>query len=1498
MVRVRRGLMMLVVVLGLLAASGVAPVAAAGIIVDTLSDVMDAAPSCTAVTLASLPGADGKISLREAVCAADLNIGPDEITFDVTGVISLTHTDGRLRLDSDDATTINGDVDGDGIPNIEVRFVIGTVPTDTGMIVIKTSYNHIEGLSITGSPYSGIYLAADSGVGMRADNNVIVNNWIGVDLTGAVRPNQTNGIRILQAPSGVSADNNLVQHNLISGNGLYGLTLRDVHGTQIISNTIGLDPAGSSAYPNGSSGISLNGVGTSILHTTIQGNTVSGNLGNGVYLSNVRYITMTDNIIGLNKSGIQSLGNQSSAGGGIYAFAAVTDGVIQDNVISGNRSYGINLRSGTTQITIAGNKIGTDITGLVGLGNGRATAKDGIQLSDAFSNTIGGPDMADRNLIAHNGCAGVFIAGAQADYNVIQNNAIGVAADGSDLGNGDGGHLPDADSGHGGVYLHNGADFNLIQDNVIQYNYIGVRFSGGEESLATTLPPMRNQVLSNTITLNDKYGVANLTTHRNVTYTTSAAGDNLIQDNAITGTATLCGVNDTWCTGIGIYNYGASPALLANAISENRSFGIVNRVHFGEDGPDAADDDLLSMPTIVGNTIAGNGNDGIQSRDTAPTNKATLLEDNTFANNAGQPHISQRWFAAVEVLSGTQTIQNSLLVTITSRTGGAACSGGACLGNAYVTATSSITQGVWGPSGIAYADVEDVSTGFSTWFEVIEYEVLPTGNPITYTHYISHLVQVGGAHVGTRYFALDGAAEAWETADDANLPFCLLTGIASDPDHSVCRYQIPQIAVFVTGEDTDGDGIPDEEEGSGDNDGDGIPDYLDDDSDNDGIPDEEEGTGDTDGDGIPDYQDPDDDGDGIPTEDEPGDADGDGIPDYLEDNTDDTDGDGIPDYQDSDDDGDGIPTQDEPGDTDGDGIPDYLEPNDQDTDGDSVPDYQDPDDDGDGEPTAEETEDTDGDGIPDYLESDDEDTDGDGLVNELDTDSDNDGIPDGVEYYNGNVADVFCSDIAQDTDSDGIPDCRDNDVDGDGIVNHLDGDSDGDGLRDAEEGADDSDGDGIPDWLDPADGADTSEGGDSDGDGISDVDEAEPNPQDPPDSDDDGLPDYLDSVDDSVTLVEEAPRTVLAGELVTYTHVLTNEATVSQTIVLTAQLSVPYSFTLSPLQITMAPLTSTHITLSIQTPVTVLSGTQVTAMLTATGEYGLTRTATVLDVLVIQVQDTDGDGIPDAEEGDADTDGDGLPDYRDPDSDNDGILDSDEFYGGGGDAPFCSNPTQDTDGDTIPDCQDNDVDGDGLLNYLDGDSDGDGLRDADEGTDDSDGDGIPDWLDPADGADTSEGGDSDGDGISDEDEAGPDPEDPTDADGDGVPDYLEPLAQGVTLVKNETGTVRAGETITYIHGLTNEAAFSQSVTLAAELSIPYSYNLSPLQLTLAPRASANVTLTVQAPADALTGTQVTAVITVTGSYGLVRTATVVDTTRINMAWPLIYLPLLVRNSNF
>ena len=233
-----------------------------------------------------------------------------------------------------------------------------------------------------------------------------------------------------------------------------------------------------------------------------------------------------------------------------------------------------------------------------------------------------------------------------------------------------------------------------------------------------------------------------------------------------------------------------------------------------------------------------------------------------------------------------------------------------------------------------------------------------------------------------------------EDDSDSDGTLDCLDNCDADPNKTspgVCGCGVPD-------DDSDGDGIPDSDEGYEDIDGDGIPNFLDEDSDGDGIPD---GTDDdVDGDGIPnDVEGTDDaDGDGIPNYYDT-DSDGDGIPDAVE-GTDDPDGDGVPNYLDDDSDGDGVPDADEGyDDIDGDGIPNFL---DEDSDGDGIPDGVDDDYDGDGIPNSEETGDSDGDGIPDAN----------------DPDSDNDGIPDNEEGDNGTDP------TNPDTDGDGWTDAQ------------------------------------------------------------------------------------------------------------------------------------------------------------------------------------------------------------------------------------------------------------------------------------------------------------------------------------------------------------------------------------------------------------------------------------------------------------------------------------------
>jgi gliding motility-associated-like protein/uncharacterized repeat protein (TIGR01451 family) len=246
--------------------------------------------------------------------------------------------------------------------------------------------------------------------------------------------------------------------------------------------------------------------------------------------------------------------------------------------------------------------------------------------------------------------------------------------------------------------------------------------------------------------------------------------------------------------------------------------------------------------------------------------------------------------------------------------------------NSNVALTKAVTGGTFNELGdvITYTMVV-TNTGNTTLTNLV---VTDTNATITNGSPITTLAPGASANVTATHTITiaDVIAESFTniaTVSGEDPQGNALTGISDDPNNA-------------TDVDTNGDGDPDDPTVILlDTDGDGIPNQDDLDDDNDGITDVEEENGDitldTDMDGTPDRLDIDADGDGILDVVEAGhgiaDTDGDGrldgpvgtdgIPDSVQDNSDsgtinyapeDTDGDGIDDFQDIDDDGDGVPT--------------------------------------------------------------------------------------------------------------------------------------------------------------------------------------------------------------------------------------------------------------------------------------------------------------------------------------------------------------------------------------------------------------------------------------------------------------------------------------------------------------------------------------------------------------------------------------------------------------
>ena len=251
------------------------------------------------------------------------------------------------------------------------------------------------------------------------------------------------------------------------------------------------------------------------------------------------------------------------------------------NVIACNAGDGINIASNGNQVI--GNDIGADPLLTAGLGN----QGNGVTLSNASNNTIGGTTAAAANYIVSNAFDGVDILSAPpgdtatATGNVVEGNYIGIGRDPNvplpnDL---DGVDIANAAGNSIGVNVAGGG-------NVISFNdQDGVRIEGG---LAT-----------GNVVANDKIGT---TPDGN-----SPAGNGL----ASNGAATL---DDRIASGVAIVDDAASNtigvpgALGGNVISGNVASGVVLSAAGGQN---VLMDDVIGINALGSAALLGVSPQGV-----------------------------------------------------------------------------------------------------------------------------------------------------------------------------------------------------------------------------------------------------------------------------------------------------------------------------------------------------------------------------------------------------------------------------------------------------------------------------------------------------------------------------------------------------------------------------------------------------------------------------------------------------------------------------------------------------------------------------------------------------------------------------------------------------------------------------------------------------------------------------------------------------------------------
>jgi trimeric autotransporter adhesin len=611
------------------------------ITVSTTNDVADGDTS-SLYALQSNKGADGVISLREAILAANNSTngsgGADKINFNIADpLVTSAHT---ISLNSalpflTDSVIIDGYSEPDSLlsPSAHVVVIDGNNLTTAGFVITSTaSDSTIRGMVIQGFGWHGIEIQLGS------TNNTIAGNYIG-QLTaqgtdaGASKVNGGSGIHVQgfnNRIGGVTA----ADRNVIAGN-YAGVTLRDGTNNTVTGNYIGTDATGTTAIANRDSGIYIEASTGNVIGgaSAGMGNLISGNAKSGIYLfTGANSNSIQGNYIGTDVTGTVALGNNLSAGtyyGGVTAenvSGTLIGGNIAGagNLISGNTGNGISsISGGSGGAVIAGNIIGLASDGQTLLGN----SGNGINV-ETGNLRIGGATTVERNIISGNTQSGIRLTSASANNNIVSGNYIGTDATGSIAR----GNLS------GGVQIVAGANNNTIgglttaAGNVISGNtFDGVLIGTSANN---------NSVQANLIGIAANGSIALANSGAGV-YLYDGATNNLVGGTA-SGATNKIAFNGT--SGILLSNTGALSrynAFLGNQIFSNATLGIdfaPNGIYANDLGDaDTGVNDLQNFPVLT-TVVSTGGNTTITGTFNSTANKSFRLEFFTTPTGAMNGH--------------------------------------------------------------------------------------------------------------------------------------------------------------------------------------------------------------------------------------------------------------------------------------------------------------------------------------------------------------------------------------------------------------------------------------------------------------------------------------------------------------------------------------------------------------------------------------------------------------------------------------------------------------------------------------------------------------------------------------------------------------------------------------------------------------------------------------------------------------------------------------------
>jgi hypothetical protein len=432
------------------------PAAAKTIVVTTLDDIadppFDADGICGTGTVKDLPGADGLISLREAIIAANNTKGKQTITFAPSlsgGTIVVTFDD----LDADTTpdplpalcgghTRIKGDLDGDDVPDITLEgaaIPAAAPPVAAAGLLVLSSHNTITGLRVQHFPIgirirAGDFTTAGIVKHTRVKNNIVTDSRIdGIDVRTGDAPdsrvahttltqnevvnNARIGILVIASLSGAGSDSQIahtmITDNEVMGNGAHGIFLLSQGDRNVLSDvTIARNAISRSTFLGINAYGGFNGADGNSLDLRVRDNTVTDN-----GIAGIRVIAGQDNS-SHNHAEVRIHGNtvERHSFVGIEAIAAIgaenfPTGISNENVLE------VRIAQNTVQSQTGP---GILVAGGVGSPDGRAGAvADNNQTQALVVHNVvegstnrgigldgGGPGLANANTlevrVAHN----------------------------------------------------------------------------------------------------------------------------------------------------------------------------------------------------------------------------------------------------------------------------------------------------------------------------------------------------------------------------------------------------------------------------------------------------------------------------------------------------------------------------------------------------------------------------------------------------------------------------------------------------------------------------------------------------------------------------------------------------------------------------------------------------------------------------------------------------------------------------------------------------------------------------------------------------------------------------------------------------------------------------------------------------------------------------------------------------------------------------------------